>query len=1753
MVIKKNIILAVILVFISSIFVNAETASLISSPENKENILGNAISTTNLVNLPTGEFQISYPLSTFSGRGGFSFTPRLSYNPSYSCITQISYKNFNSRGSQRADVACTDPFSWTGNGFSLNPFGYISYDLDKTKDDKGRIVVKSPYSFVLPDGTSAKLIKIDEIDATAEIEETEKIPGWDYTKDAKITTFKIENNPYFIVKRKRVEKKIISFGPLREISGIDEIYGEEHGKVQIFDPVEWVIKGPDNTLYFFEHPQYSIKALSGGVSQLNFFTPKFTWQQFYKHIYRWDITEVWPNGLETNAVSFAYEEIPKDSTKGFVNKGAYYYQQMINDCIQRYGKEKCHEWHVVPFPDLHFGWEAAGDSKYISASYLKRIYQKNMPFEEEIIFESDYDEIDDVLYRAEFSGNDFNDWNIHPSTKDKNKFLKIGSLFLNQGEDFKNNEPFGAYRKIKVKPFTAYAIEAKVEIPADYNNLFSKDMCTVEDLSAIQNGNMIDKTIQDGKVQWKGGPRPGYYGILKIGTRSFDDTHKFIPNIVFERNQINGGIWDHLTINMIQDNEKWCFAHQGTTQCDQHFSGTFYNLDGYLVNCWNFNREAVGLGTDGIIIDTYDTFATADETEKMLYLAFYNGAGSKIKDGPRISSLTIREIPPPDLNLKKVTHKKNGYKTAIYELSYKDVGLRYNNLWKIEQISPFMKAKRWLEDEKKAGKLSVQTLPATEFEYDDNNKKLLKKIKLPTKGSIEFDTVLREKNYKRSNYWAIKTGDLDHSESDVNKDFFYVKNVKVDDGYDTYETSYDYAIQYPNEDYWDGERETFFTTQTTVTNPLKAKTFSEFYTPWGVTDETQKKDLQKLIGTQKKTITYNDNNIKLSESENELFVNWDPEKLGHNNVFNIRTIKQTQTAYDEFGKNPKTIKTLNSEFDTAHCDLPKKTVTEGFLEDNPDKIITETEYINLNDGIKYTGINNVKCFPTEVIIKDENNKVVSKSTTDYFTDMPKIGLVKQTTAHNLDNPTKNIITKINYDEFRNKKKIIAVAEDKDLVSEIFYGPNNKYPKIATNPLKHEIEVHYNDANQIVKVDDENDYSQYFVYDELGRLCKFRTGGTLTKTTFDGTKLCEPISIELYPTEGDPRSAVTQESVLKQLPNYPSFYDIQDYNSKYEYYPEEHRTYIENLIDSDLNLHSKSWIFYDKLGRTEQTQILSPDGNAIVSNVRYNKLGLQKFTDKPFSENTFGTKTNKINNIKTEIEYDSIGRAKITKFPDNAETETTYGSNWVKVKNKVANNKYTYTKSTSDTFGRLVKVEEDSSDGNTFNNEFFYKYDTNGNLIEIKAKITDDGKYQITTNKYNSLNQLKETEHPDTGITKFTYDKLGNLETKTDARDITITYEYDELNRLTKVIYPNTKDTTRIYDNCANGKGRLCHVDDSSGTMDFYYDDKGRVKKEIKTIEALGEIRAYDISYTYDDADNVETLTLKYKDSQDIIATVKYSYNKLNQLTSISDGTTTTPVAVASYDYNPSGTIKQLSLGGSDIDYSYTDRDWLKEIKGIFNRGYEYDKIGNIKVLKQGATTLAEFDYDDLDRLTNVINKDYYRDSEDNILGDMSFVYDKVGNRRTLTLTTPTETSIKEYKYGYEYGTFSLKKGTGTESRTSASNILFDVTETGTTTKSEYNVIGSLVKSGDTNYKYNEENRLTEVNLPDGKINRFVYDMNGLRAAKQDSQGVTFYVYDMAGNNIFEETVEESQNQITGGVVMDIKARCRWWDILCWFR
>ncbi|MBI3755911.1 MAG: hypothetical protein HY265_07110 [Deltaproteobacteria bacterium] len=218
----------------------------------------------------------------------------------------------------------------------------------------------------------------------------------------------------------------------------------------------------------------------------------------------------------------------------------------------------------------------------------------------------------------------------------------------------------------------------------------------------------------------------------------------------------------------------------------------------------------------------------------------------------------------------------------------------------------------------------------------------------------------------------------------------------------------------------------------------------------------------------------------------------------------------------------------------------------------------------------------------------------------------------------------------------------------------------------------------------------------------------------------------------------------------------------------------------------------------------------------------------------------------------------------------------------------------------------------------------YTYDAVGN------RLTSD-KYSAYS--YNAANQLISNG----GV--YTYDANGNLTKKTetdDGKTKTTTYSYDYENRLTKVIKQESNETK---------------------TVSFKYDPFGRrIEKKVEETEK-GKTETTTTKYIYDNED----IVLEYDENRIIgnsyihgpgideplavltnQGTYYYHADGLGSIVALTDSNGKTQ---QTYEYDSFGNLKDQK-NKIKQPYTYTGREWDKEIGAYFNRARYYDpKIG----------------------------------------------------------------------------------------------------------------------------------------------------------------------------------------------------------------
>jgi YD repeat-containing protein len=689
------------------------------------------------------------------------------------------------------------------------------------------------------------------------------------------------------------------------------------------------------------------------------------------------------------------------------------------------------------------------------------------------------------------------------------------------------------------------------------------------------------------------------------------------------------------------------------------------------------------------------------------------------------------------------------------------------------------------------------------------------------------------------------------------------------------------------------------------------------------------------------------------------------------------------------------------------------------------------------------------------------------------------------------------------------------------------GLNNAYLTCVEDVQNNQVKTYYDELGRVDEIEDENSNPTLFGYDKLSRLK----------------------NIEKVTDNGAPRTIYNYKFALNELGS------IGENNL--------------NEVDTTKDLNGqKSFTAIgvsDGLGRNVQNQLVKDDDTVIVQDVEFNELSKVKSKTKPIESLTvkaeylkglslfdklmynvgFITNDEVENNrylkdastdIKTEVDYNNDPLSRVEEVYPLGKTSpelvvsteydfVNYGDGAKSLnfrRAKITDEEGAETTSVYDESGNLRRVID--AEGN----EIIYDYNLKGELLSVNANGIE------TVNTYNSLGRLNSSCNPDSGCVSYTYDNNGNILTKTDARGWVTDFDYDTIDRVTSVKINKgigfREILKYVYDegcySSFNQVGKLCKVEgyDDYGNLisdlNYGYDGSGRISDIVSNGEIFNILVGDQVQFNYDYADNIASVTYNSGGSG-----MMYIYNGLNQLETahiFSDN----GEGRVDYTYNPSGTIHDSTYGNDVVtSYNYTERDWVEsiEVGDLFYEDYQYDNSGNLKIMNDESTSVS-FDYDGLYRLTNVSDNGYY-DEGGFSLDSISYIYDEIGNR----LSRNKDGSVTGYVYDdpCSFGDYCYGKEDNRLMSTTTPSCQYGYDQVG-------NMITKKCGNDETYYHYDQNNMLMRIDMPNGEYLKFVYDVEGRRIAKLDSEGVlTSYTYGLGINPLTTMTEVIANPELKG--------------------
>jgi RHS repeat-associated protein/uncharacterized repeat protein (TIGR02543 family) len=370
------------------------------------------------------------------------------------------------------------------------------------------------------------------------------------------------------------------------------------------------------------------------------------------------------------------------------------------------------------------------------------------------------------------------------------------------------------------------------------------------------------------------------------------------------------------------------------------------------------------------------------------------------------------------------------------------------------------------------------------------------------------------------------------------------------------------------------------------------------------------------------------------------------------------------------------------------------------------------------------------------------------------------------------------------------------------------------------------------------------------------------------------------------------------------------------------------------------------------------------------------------------------------------------------------------------------------------------------------------YDRLGQVISVT-----DPRNLTTSYSTDSLGNLSQQSSPDTGMTLSDHDAAGNLLARTDARGKVAQYRYDSLNRISQIAYDD-ETVSYTWDSCTNGIGRLCSVSNNAGTVSYRYAPHGRITGKTQT--AGGGPLA--VSHSYNAAgQRIQTVTPGGQ-------TLDYQWSG-GQLTALS--VNGQPV-LGQITYEPDGQVNGWVWGNNQPNERFYDLTGSPVIVSLGvdektqqpdSRTYGYDAARRLTdVLDDSNPQLNQrYLYDELDRLTSGERGELQ-------ISRMDYSYDLSGNRTEKITDTTTLNS---------YSTDPNSNRLHSQGGAQAVNYSYDPA-------------GHLTGDGTVSYSYNAAGRRISATAANLNAN-YTYNALGQRITKTVNGNTTQYVYDEQGH------------------------------------
>ncbi len=656
-----------------------------------------------------------------------------------------------------------------------------------------------------------------------------------------------------------------------------------------------------------------------------------------------------------------------------------------------------------------------------------------------------------------------------------------------------------------------------------------------------------------------------------------------------------------------------------------------------------------------------------------------------------------------------------------------------------------------------------------------------------------------------------------------------------------------------------------------------------------------------------------------------------------------------------------------------------------------------------------------------------------------------------------------------------------------------YDEKNRRTAIV-NANGHRSEFDYDLAGRLLKTTDANGNSVNNEYDQLGRLKKVITQAG-RETQFE------------YDANGNQTYVLDAEAIANPT-LHPRNSDGYSVSNQYD---ELNRATLSRNA-----LNGTTQTTYDLLGNI--TSITDAEGQ--LATFIYDDLGRLIESQDPLIE-TGIDKTDRV------LLYDEMGNVLLTEDRSGRQRRHTY-----------------------DNLNRLTKTEY-LPDGVTIDDTDNYVFNDFGDLTSI---ANDEVTYTYTYSSRHKM--LSKTDSRLSKSLSWTYDAVGNVDTKTNYEGDITTFQYDSSNRLVAMQNPAFLQVSYHYD----GAGRLMDRILSNGARTHYaYDEDNRLVR-LQNIAADGSL-VEDLTYQMDNMANITQIMHSVNSK-----TVDYDYDALYRLIGV-DSTTNTEDRAYTYD----GVGNRLTVTEDTTTYYYcyhsleTDCGsvlhqpaanrlyyvYTGSLGGSLHRQFNYDDNGRILQKQDGiGTPIYSLTYNGKGRAELIDNIVFHYDANDYRIKKDSKLYHLEAKHLEATYDAAgvlhdkylRGAVVDEIVNAYEYGNANINLTYHRDHLNSVTNI---TGHAGTNEESwVYDAFGAVIENPNSantenDLTYTGRNYDTETGLYyyraryyDPEIGRFLTE-DPIGFASGD---VNFYAY--VNNNPLNFT-DPSGNVICGGVCVAV--------------